>query len=110
MITFMTGLNYERRKSMRKRSAACREMYAECLEPEKVRQQQREREPHSDCIDSWGSGQVEIEPGQWCPGVHPLKLARTTDDLELYPGWPDMSDPTRVAHVREQSKRLAEEL
>ena len=79
------------------------------LEPEKVRQQQREREPHSNCIDSWGSGQVEIEPGQWCPGVHPLKLARTADDLELYPGWPDMSDPTRVAHVREQSKRLAEE-
>ncbi|HCP34295.1 MAG TPA: hypothetical protein DIT94_07905, partial [Deltaproteobacteria bacterium] len=29
------------------------------LEPERVRLQHREREPHSDCIDSWGSGQVE---------------------------------------------------
>ena len=79
------------------------------LEPERVRLQHREREPHSDCIDSWGSGQVEIEPGQWCPGVHPLKQASNKDDLELYPGWPDMNDPTRIAHVREQATRLTEE-
>ena len=27
------------------------------LEPETVRKRNRERPPHSDCIDSWGSGQ-----------------------------------------------------
>ena len=26
------------------------------LEPEKVRQRNREREPHSECMDSWGGG------------------------------------------------------
>ena len=79
------------------------------LEPESVRKRNCERPPHSNCIDSWGSGQVEVKPGDWYPGVHPLQDARTIDELDAYPGWPDMSDPTRIAHVQETAKRLAEE-
>jgi uroporphyrinogen decarboxylase len=79
------------------------------LEPEKVRKRNRERDPHSDYIDSWGSGQTEITPGDWFPSVHPLPDARTTDDLETYSGWPDMSDPSRIAHVRADAGRLAKE-
>jgi uroporphyrinogen decarboxylase len=79
------------------------------LEPESVRKQNREREAHSDCIDSWGSGQMEITPGNWFPGIHPLAEARSIEDLESYQGWPDMSDPSRIAHVRETARRLAEE-
>ena len=79
------------------------------LEPEKVRQRNREREPHSDCIDSWGGGQTETAPGDWYPGIHPIPEARTLEDLESYQGWPDMSDPSRIAHVAEQARLLAEE-
>ena len=79
------------------------------LEPESVRKRNREREPHSDCIDSWGSGQTEITPGDWFPGIHPITEARTVEDLEQYQGWPDMSDPSRVTHVKEAARRLAEE-
>lgn len=79
------------------------------LEPDKVRKRNHERDPHSDCIDSWGSGQMEITPGNWFPGIHPLAEARSIEDLESYPGWPDMSDPSRVAHVRETARRLSEE-
>ncbi len=79
------------------------------LEPEQVLQRNREREPHSDCIDSWGSGQTEITPGDWFPGIHPLPEARTIEDLDQYQGWPDMSDPSRIAHVRETAGRLAQE-
>lgn len=79
------------------------------LEPEKTRMWNRERTPHTDYIDSWGSGQTEITPGHWFPSVHPLPEARTVEELEAYPGWPDMSDPTRIAHVRESARRLAEE-
>jgi len=71
------------------------------LEPENVRKRNRERDPHSDCIDSWGSGQMEI--------THPLAEARSLEDLESYQGWPDMSDPSRIAHVGETARRLAEE-
>jgi len=79
------------------------------VEPEKTRKRNREREPHSDYIDSWGSGQTEIVPGDWFPAVHPIPDALTVDDLEAYQGWPDMSDPTRIAHVRETASRLAKE-
>ncbi len=79
------------------------------LEPESVRKRNRERAAHINCIDSWGSGQVEVKPGDWYPGVHPLQEARTVEELDEYPGWPEMSDPTRVAHVREVAERLAEE-
>ena len=79
------------------------------LEPESVRKRNREREPHTDFIDSWGSGQFEIEPGEWFPGVHPLADARSSKELESYSNWPDMDDPSRVAHVREEARRLAED-
>jgi len=79
------------------------------LEPETIRKRNRERDPHSDCIDSWGGGQTEIVPGDWFPSIHPLSDARTVEELEAYQGWPDMSDPTRIAHVRETANRLAEE-
>ena len=79
------------------------------LEPAFVIKRNRERAPHSDCIDSWGSGQSEIEPGVWYPSVHPLPNAKTFEDVENYPGWPDMSDTTRIAHVRETALRLAKQ-
>ena len=74
-----------------------------------VLERNRGREPHSDYIDSWGSGQTEITPGNWFPGVHPLIAAKTVEEIENYPGWPDMDDPTRVAHVREEARRIAGE-
>lgn len=79
------------------------------LEPEFVRKRNRERKPHSDCIDSWGSGQTETAPGDWYPGIHPIPEARTIEDLDNYPGWPDMTDPSRIAHVKETARRLAEQ-
>jgi uroporphyrinogen decarboxylase len=77
------------------------------LEPDETRKQNRERDPHSDCIDSWGSGQSEVKPEHWYPGVHPLPDARTIEDLDAYQGWPDMLDPTRIAHVRATASALA---
>ena len=65
----------------------------------------RDRPPHSPFIDDWGSGQVEVEEGTWYPGVHPMADATTIDAIERYP-WPDMDDPTRVAHVREAAAGL----
>ncbi len=79
------------------------------LEPASVLKRNRERPPHSDFVDSWGSGQREVEPDYWYPGVHPIPDAKTIGDIENYPGWPDMSDPTRVAHVRAQAQQLAEQ-
>ena len=77
-------------------------------EPEEVRARNRRREAHTPFIDSWGSGQTEVQPGVWFPGVHPLADATSIDDLEGYP-WPDMDDPTRVSHVKEEAARLAED-
>ncbi len=94
-------------KTMRRLSSDVRGVLD--LEPEVVRKRNRERASHSDYIDSWGSGQVEVKPGEWYPGVHPLQEARTVAELDAYPGWPDMSDPTRIAHVKEAAKRLADE-
>ena len=76
--------------------------------PAEIYRQNRERPPHTPFIDDWGSGSVEIEPGVWFPGVHPLAQAQTIEELESYP-WPDMDDPYRVAHVREAARRLDEE-
>ncbi len=78
------------------------------LEPAHILRANRERPPHSDYIDSWGSGATEIAPGEWFPGVHPLLEATTVEEVENYPGWPDMRDPSRVAHVRAQARALAE--
>ena len=79
------------------------------IHPAKTLERNQSREPHSPFIDSWGSGQKEIEPGEWFPGIHPLSSANTIEDLENYPGWPDMSDPSRIAHVKEAAQRLADE-
>ncbi len=76
-------------------------------EPAEILKTRREREPHGDCYDSWGCGQMEITPGDWFPGIHPLADARTIEDLDAYPNWPDMTDPSRVAHVREHARQLA---
>lgn len=78
------------------------------LEPETIRKRNKKREPHSPCIDSWGSGQKEIKPGEWFPGIHPLADTNSIEDLEKYP-WPDMNDPTRVAHVKAEAQKLADE-
>ncbi len=78
------------------------------LEPAATLARNHTRPPHTDCIDSWGSGQIEITPGEWFPGVHPLLEATTIEEIINYPGWPDMSDPTRVAHVKEAARKLAE--
>lgn len=76
--------------------------------PAEIYRRNQARPPHDPFIDDWGTGQVEISPGSWFPGVHPMKDARTLDDIERYP-WPDMDDPSRVAHVRDEAARLREE-
>ncbi len=76
--------------------------------PQEIYEKNQKRAPHTPCMDDWGTGQVEIEAGVWYPGVHPLAEATTIDAIENYP-WPDMDDPYRVAHVKEQAKKLAEE-
>ncbi len=73
--------------------------------PAETYRRNRARPPHDPFIDDWGSGQREIEPGVWFPGVHPMADARTIDDIERYP-WPDMNDSSRVAHVRAEAQRL----
>ena len=78
------------------------------LEPAHVLDRNRTREPHGDYVNSWGSGAREVRPGEWFPMVHPLRDATTIDAIEAYP-WPDMDDPTRVAHVADQAARLAAE-
>lgn len=77
--------------------------------PKAVEERRRNRPPHTPFIDDWGSGQKEIEPGVWYPGIHLLAEATTIEELENYPNWPDMDDPYRVAHVREQAAQLAAE-
>lgn len=78
------------------------------LEPEHIRARNKARPPHTPYIDSWGSGQVELTEDVWFPGVHPLADATTIEEIENYP-WPDMNDPTRVAHVRAQAQKLRDE-
>lgn len=77
------------------------------LEPEQLRRLNAERHPSADFVNSWGCAQSEITPGEWVPSLHPLVHAQTTEDLDAYAGWPDMDDPSRVALVAEQAKRLA---
>ncbi len=76
--------------------------------PAWVYERNRSRPPHAPFVDDWRGGQTETSPGQWYPGVHPLKEATTLEELEKFP-WPDMDDPTRVAHVREQARQLHQE-
>jgi uroporphyrinogen decarboxylase len=78
------------------------------LEPADVLERNATRPPHSDYINSWGSGAVELGPDDWFPSVCPMKDATTIEEIEDYP-WPDMDDPTRVAHVAANAARLAEQ-
>ncbi|MFZ5879634.1 MAG: uroporphyrinogen decarboxylase family protein [Chloroflexota bacterium] len=78
------------------------------LEPASVMERNRQREPHSPHFNSWGGGAIESEPGSWFPGIHPLENATTLEELEAH-AWPDMDDPTRVAHVSARAKQLADE-
>lgn len=78
------------------------------LYPAWVYERNRARPPHDPFIDDWGSGQKEVAPGQWFPGIHPMAQATTLEEIDAYP-WPDMDDPSRVAHVREQARLLAEQ-
>ena len=74
--------------------------------PAETYRRNNERPLHTPFISDWGDGQIEIEPGLWFPGVHPLADAETPEQLETY-AWPDMNDPSRVAHVRAQVEALA---
>ena len=75
-------------------------------EPASVVERNRTRVPHTDYVNSWGSGAVEIAPGDWFPMVEPLSEATAIDALDAYP-WPDMDDPTRVAHMTDAARALA---
>ncbi len=76
------------------------------LEPAWVLEQSAKRPPHSDYVNSWGSGAVEVGPEDWFPAVCPMAEATTIQEIEDFP-WPDMDDPTRVVHVAEEAARLA---
>ncbi len=76
------------------------------LEPADVLERNRTRAPHSDYVNSWGSGAVEIAPDEWFPMIEPLADATSVEAVDSYP-WPDMDDPTRVAHMTAAAARLA---
>jgi len=75
-------------------------------EPAAVLERNRTRPPHSNYVNSWGSGAVEIAPDEWFPMIEPLAEATAIDAIEAFP-WPDMDDPSRVAHMRDEARRLA---
>ena len=77
-------------------------------EPADVLERNRMRPPHTDYVNSWGSGAVEIAPDEWFPMVEPLADARTIDAVASFP-WPDMDDPTRVAHMAGEAAALRAE-
>ena len=77
-------------------------------EPASVRERNRTREAGSPYFNSWGVGSVEGDPGTWFPAIHPLAESHSIEDIDSYP-WPDMDDPTRVAHVRGEVQRLTQE-
>lgn len=76
--------------------------------PDWVYARNQSRPPHDPFIDDWGSGQKEVSPGQWFPGIHPMREATTLEEIDTYP-WPDMDDPSRVAHVRAEARKLSEQ-
>ncbi len=77
-------------------------------EPEAVLTANRNRPDHAPFIDSWGTGQREISPGEWFPGIHPLATAKTLDEVAAHP-WPDANDPTRYTHARARAQTLKDE-
>jgi len=76
--------------------------------PLEVYQRNQSRPPHTPFIDDWGGGQMEIGPDEWFPGIAPIPDATTVDVLKTYP-WPNMDDPYRVSHVRDQARQLHEQ-
>ncbi len=78
------------------------------VEPASVLERNAVRPPGSDYRNSWGSGASQIGPDEWFPTVCPMAEATTIAEIEDYP-WPDMDDPTRVAHVAAEATRLAAE-
>ncbi len=76
--------------------------------PASTYKKNRGRHPGDPFFDSWGIGQIQIEPDIWFPGIHPLIDAAALEDLNSYPGWPDMQDPSRVSGVRARAALLAE--
>jgi uroporphyrinogen decarboxylase len=78
------------------------------LEPAEVLERNAVRPPHDDYVNSWGSGATEIRPGEWFPMVCPMASATTVAEIEDYP-WPDMDDPSRVAHVASEAALLSAE-
>ena len=68
----------------------------------------RHRVPGAPYVGDWGNVMIELEPGEWMPGARPLGDAETLADLERF-AWPNMNDPSRVAHVRAQAQALADE-
>src|SRR5450759_1758548 len=50
-----------------------------------VYERNQNRLEHTPFVDDWRGGSVEIQPGQWYPGVHPLAEVTTIDALEKYP-------------------------
>ena len=76
------------------------------VEPAWVLEQSAQRPLHSDYVNSWGSGAVEVGPEDWFPAVCPMAEATTIQEIEDFP-WPDMDDPTRVAHVAGEAAALA---
>jgi uroporphyrinogen decarboxylase len=76
--------------------------------PSWVYERNQARSAHSPFRDDWGGGQTEVGPEVWYPGIHPLAGATTIEEIDRYP-WPDMDDPTRVAHVRAQARKLRAE-
>jgi len=77
-------------------------------EPQHILERNANREPDSMYINSWGGGVTKAGPDNWFPSYHPLAETHSIEDLEKY-AWPDMDDPTRVAHVRAHAQKLHQE-
>ena len=78
------------------------------LEPLAIRQHNETRGPKDAYVNSWGTSQFQLSDGDWTFGPPPLKEATTLEEIEAF-DWPDMTDPTRVAHCKAQAQKLAEE-
>lgn len=77
-------------------------------EPQHILERNANREPDSMYFNSWGGGVTKAGPDNWFPSYHPLAETHSIEDLEKY-AWPDMDDPTRVAHVRAEAQKLRQE-
>jgi uroporphyrinogen decarboxylase len=77
--------------------------------PPDVYERNENRDPGSPYLNDWGCEHKEVEPGAYFQVEHPLAEAKSIDDIENYPHWPDMDDPSRVAHVKVWGQRLADE-